>query len=219
MKFPTRLSAVVILPLALAACTPPYLADEEGSNQRTINGAMIGGAIGGLLGLTSDKNKTKRTIAGAAAGAAIGAAIGQGLDRQAAQLREEIGDDRVQIENTGTELVVTLPDDILFDVDSDTVSAALRTDLLAVAANLNANPDSTIDVIGHTDNTGSAAYNRDLASRRAGSVASVLIDGGVAAGRITSFGKGEDEPVASNLTEEGRARNRRVEIIIRPITG
>ncbi len=72
-------------------------------------------------------------------------------------------------------------------------------------------------MIGHTDNTGTAAYNQDLSQRRASSVASVLRDSGVPGARIAAYGRGEDQPVASNLTPEGRAQNRRVEIIIRPI--
>ena len=88
--------------------------------------------------------------------------------------------------------------------------------LAAVAANLNRYPNSTIEVIGHADNSGSAAYNQDLSERRALSVAGVLRANGVAGGRVSAYGRGESQPVASNLTEQGKAQNRRVEIIIRP---
>ena len=76
--------------------------------------------------------------------------------------------------------------------------------------------DTRIEVIGHTDNTGSAAFNQDLSQRRASSVANVLRDSGVPSNRLVTFGRGEEQPIASNLTPEGRAQNRRVEIIIRP---
>ena len=81
---------------------------------------------------------------------------------------------------------------------------------------MNRYPDTTVNVIGHTDNTGAASYNQDLSQRRAQAVASVLINAGVAPQRIRSIGRGEDSPIASNLTPEGRQQNRRVEIIITP---
>ena len=73
-----------------------------------------------------------------------------------------------------------------------------------------------MQVVGHTDNTGSAAHNQALSERRANAVADVLMNGGVAFSRIQTYGRGEDQPLASNLTAEGRAQNRRVEIVILP---
>jgi outer membrane protein OmpA-like peptidoglycan-associated protein len=92
----------------------------------------------------------------------------------------------------------------------------LQSDLRVLAQNLNRYPNSTIQVVGHTDNTGSAAYNQDLSERRARAVASILAVNGVSQGRLTAVGRGEGEPIASNLTAQGRAQNRRVDIIIRP---
>ena len=124
-----------------------------------------------------------------------------------AALGGEVGGDR---------LIVTMPQDILFAVDSATVNSSLRGDLLTVANSLREYPRSRVQVVGHTDNTGSAAYNQGLSERRANSVADVLTSGGVSYDRIQAFGRGEDQPVASNLTTEGRAQNRRVEIVILP---
>ena len=118
--------------------------------------------------------------------------------------------------NTGDRLIVTMPQDILFDVDSSAVRPGLRTDLATLAASLNQYPNTTVDVIGHTDNTGSAGYNQNLSQRRAQEVTAILQSNGVASNRLRSIGRGEDAPIASNLTAEGRAQNRRVEIIIRP---
>src|SRR5690606_6417254 len=109
-----------------------------------------------------------------------------------------------------------LPEGILFATDSAAVSGPAQNDLYAVARNLNQYPNSRVEVIGHTDNTGSAAYNQDLSQRRAQSVAGILTAGGVSSGRVVAVGRGESQPVASNGTEQGRAQNRRVEIIIRP---
>ena len=85
-----------------------------------------------------------------------------------------------------------------------------------VADNLMNYPDSTVTVVGHTDNTGAAAYNQDLSQRRADAVANVLRDAGVRASRLIAYGRGESQPIATNLTAEGRAQNRRVEIHIQP---
>ncbi len=118
--------------------------------------------------------------------------------------------------NTGSSLVVTMPQDILFATGSASLTGPLRSDLAVLARHLNKYPDSNVQVIGHTDNVGSAAYNLNLSRQRASAVAAELISGGLSSGRVTSIGKGEDQPVASNLTPEGRAQNRRVEIVIVP---
>jgi outer membrane protein OmpA-like peptidoglycan-associated protein len=122
----------------------------------------------------------------------------------------------VLIENTGDELVVSFTDNILFDVDSAAVKPAFQDELRTLAASLQRYPGSIVRVTGHTDNTGDAGYNQRLSERRAGSVANVLIGSGVSPSRIVSTGVGEAQPVASNLTPEGRARNRRVDVVIVP---
>jgi outer membrane protein OmpA-like peptidoglycan-associated protein len=215
MRIKTPIILAATAALALTACDP-YPQGDPG-NQRARTGALTGALIGGALGATSNASERPlATLAGAAIGAAIGGAVGQGLDRQAADLRAAVGNPAIGIVNTGDALVVTMPQDILFPTDSAEVRGDLQRDLRAVAGNLMAYPDSRIEVIGHTDNTGSAAYNQELSQRRAGSVAGVLIGAGVPAGRVVAYGRGEDQPVASNLTPQGRAQNRRVEIVIRP---
>ena len=210
LRFPLLAASAGML--FLAACEDPM----TGQTDRTRTGAVAGAAIGGLVGAGTGDGGVRRTAIGAGLGAAAGGLIGQQLDRQAAELRRDMGDDRINIENTGQELIVTMPQEILFATDSAAVRPDLRRDLRAMAANLNENPGSRIQVIGHTDSTGAASYNQSLSERRAGSVANVLRDAGVSGNRITAVGRGEDQPVASNLTTEGRAQNRRVEIIIRP---
>lgn len=185
--------------------------------ERTQAGAIIGGMVGGFLGgTTNDSNPGLGAVVGAAAGAVAGGAIGAALDRQAQDLRGSLANDDIVIQNTGQELIVTMPDGILFDVDSAAIRASLQSDIRTLARNLQAYPNTTVDVIGHTDNTGSAGYNQDLSSRRAQAVAGVLLEQGVSPSRVRAYGRGEDAPVASNLTPEGRQLNRRVEVIIRP---
>jgi outer membrane protein OmpA-like peptidoglycan-associated protein len=182
-------------------------------NQKTKQGALIGGLVGGLLGAGESKD---RAVAGAVIGAGAGALIGNQLDKQEAELRSSLNNPNVGITNTGDRLIVTLPQDITFDVDSFTVRPALQNDLRTVAGNLQSYPNSTIQVVGHTDSDGEAAYNQDLSVRRANAVADVLMQSGVPFGRIQAFGRGEDQPLASNLDPVGKAQNRRVEIVILP---
>ncbi|MEM7295015.1 MAG: OmpA family protein [Pseudomonadota bacterium] len=212
--------ALVITPImALSACisNPEHLNPNAGPNDNRNQGAIIGGIFGAVAGLaTADDDKVEGVVAGAAIGAGAGALIGARLDAQAAALRSQL-DDRVQITNTGEELVVTMPQDILFAVDSASLRPDLQSDLGALAQNLNVYSDTTVDIIGHTDNTGDAGYNQSLSQRRASAVSQVLLTGGVAPNRVRAFGRGEDAPVADNLTDAGRAQNRRVEIIISPV--
>lgn len=202
--------------LAISACTDPGQLGGTDPNRNTKQGALLGGILGAGLGAIVADDKAKGAVIGGVAGAATGAIAGSFLDQQEAQLRQDLENEDIRITNTGDRLIVTMPQDILFAVDSAAVNAGLRSDLLVVARSLQEYPRSRVQVVGHTDNTGSAAYNQSLSERRAGSVASVLMDGGVPASRIEAFGRGEDQPIASNLTAEGRAQNRRVEIVILP---
>jgi len=213
MKFRTPIILATLGAMTLAGCVGPTTED----NKRARTGAVTGALIGGALGATRNgDDKLVKAAVGAAIGAAIGGAIGSSLDQQAAELRNSIGNNRVSVTNTGSELIVNLPQDILFATDSATLRGDLTQDLRAVAQSLLNYPDTTVEVVGHTDNVGAAAYNQDLSQRRANSVAAILRSNGVRAGRLVAFGRGEDQPIASNLSPAGRAQNRRVEIIIRP---
>ncbi len=216
MTSPKIIAGGTAIALLLSACGPAYAPGGPRANQGTGTaiGAVLGGAIGALTeGSTSER---KNAALGALIGAGVGAAIGHELDKQAAELRQDFGNDQIDVINTGEELIVRMPQDILFDFDSATLRAELQADLAILADNLGRYPNSTITVEGHTDNVGSAAYNLDLSQRRAESVVNILINNGVALGRLFAVGRGEDSPVADNLTDAGRAQNRRVEIIIRP---
>ena len=138
------------------------------------------------------------------------------LDKQERDLRASLGNDNVTINNTGDRLIVTLPQDILFATGSSAVRPDLQRDLAAVAGNLQAYPDSTVQIIGHTDSDGEASFNQQLSESRANAVASVLLNNGISSRRIQSYGRGESQPIASNLNAQGKAQNRRVEIVILP---
>ncbi|WP_039017416.1 OmpA family protein [Halocynthiibacter namhaensis] len=202
--------------IALTACMTPGPEPRNG-NSRAQNGALIGAGIGAVLGGTKDSgsDRLKNAAIGGVLGGLVGAGVGGLLDRQADELRRDLGND-VNVVNNGDSLTVSMPQDILFATNSANLRGDLQGDLRTLANSLNQYPDSTVDIIGHTDNTGEASYNQDLSSRRATSVASVLRNSGVSGNRIRAFGRGENEPVATNLTTEGRAQNRRVDIIISP---
>jgi outer membrane protein OmpA-like peptidoglycan-associated protein len=207
------LTAVV----ALGACTDPATLGAGDPNQKTKEGALLGAAIGAGIGLvTAGGNKGKSALIGAAAGAAAGGLIGNSLDKQEAELRAQLANDGITITNTGDRLIVSLPQDITFATDSFSVRPSLQSDLGKVASHLLKYPDSTVQIIGHTDSEGDATYNLGLSQRRADAVADVLQSNGVTYNRLQITGRGEEQPVASNLTAEGRAQNRRVEIVVIP---
>jgi outer membrane protein OmpA-like peptidoglycan-associated protein len=205
--------------LALGACTQTGQigAGPNDPNQKTKNGALIGAGTGALLGAltASDGDRGDAALKGAVLGGALGAGVGYSLDKQEADLRRQL-DSNVVITNTGDRLIVTLPQDILFATNSTAVQPALRDDLRALANNVNVYRNSTLQVIGHTDSDGDAAYNQQLSEGRANAVARILMADGVPAQRISALGRGESQPVASNLNAAGKQQNRRVEIVILP---
>ncbi|GAA6176327.1 OmpA family protein [Sulfitobacter pacificus] len=212
------LVAMVAGSLALGACTQPagILAQPGDPNQKTKNGALIGAASGALIGaLAKDDNRGDGALVGAVVGGALGAGIGYNLDKQEAELRQQMGSN-VAINNTGDRLIVTLPNNLLFATDSTVLTPTLQGDLRALAQNVQVYANSTLQIIGHTDSDGDAAYNQTLSEGRARSVANVLINSGVPSQRLSVFGRGESQPVASNLSPAGKAQNRRVEIVILP---
>lgn len=216
MQFKTPILISTIALMGLTACVDPNAYPDD-PNARAKNGAIMGGIIGAVAGASQKgDDKLAKAVIGGALGAAVGGAIGANLDQQAADLRGSLGNQNISVTNNGEYLVVNMPQDVLFATGSAALRPDLNRDIKAIAANLIRYPNSQIEVVGHTDNTASAALNQDLSQRRAVSVANVLRESGVPNGRIAAYGRGEDQPIASNLSEAGRAQNRRVEIFIRP---
>ena len=214
-KFPLVLAAASMT--FVAACDPATAPNQaQNAQQGAVIGA-VGGAVTGLILNRDDdrRGRNQAALIGAALGATAGAAIGNNLDRQAEELRRQLRSD-VGVSNNGENLVVVLSQDLLFATGSTAVSAVSQNELFIVANSLNRFPNTTVNVIGHTDNVGDAAFNQGLSERRAQAVSSILINGGVAPSRIRAIGAGENNPIASNLNASGRALNRRVEIIITP---
>lgn len=202
--------------LSLSACvTDPNTGERHVSRTAIggVGGAGLGYLLGGLIG-----GKTAR-IVGAGIGGAAGGYVGYRMDQQIRELDEATAGTGVDVTETpnGDGILVNLPD-VTFAVNSTDISPAMRDVLDRVAQSMIRYPNSLVDVMGHTDSTGSDAYNLDLSRRRAESVANFLVSRGVARARLETIGYGEQYPVADNTTEAGRAQNRRVEIRITPVT-
>jgi outer membrane protein OmpA-like peptidoglycan-associated protein len=180
---------------------------EKGAAIGAAAGAVVGGVIGNKAG-----NTAVGAILGAAIGGAAGAYIGNYMDKQAAEIERDL--EGATVERVGEGIKITFDSGILFDVNKSDLRSVAQTNLEKLAVILNKYPDTDILVEGHTDSDGTAEYNRELSVRRANSVSIYLTGQQVAGNRFTIMGYGEDQPVASNETVEGKQANRRVEIAI-----
>lgn len=204
--------------LATGACTT----DPE-TGRRGISSAAVGGLIGAgggyLLGdLVGGRRDRTEKILGAGIGAIAGAGVGAYMDKQERELRQKTAGTDVDVVRQGDQLVLNMPSGITFDTNEAAIQPRFRTTLDQVAQTLSQYDQTYIDVYGHTDSSGPDAYNQTLSERRAQSVASYLSSRGIQSARIATQGFGESQPVADNMSEAGRAENRRVEIRIAPIT-
>lgn len=208
--------AVLSLVTVTACVTDPNTGERKVSRTAIggVGGAGLGYLLGGLIG-----GKTAR-IVGAGIGGVAGGVVGYKMDQQIKELKESTAGSGIDVTETpdGQSILVNLPNGVTFAVDSTTITPTFQGTLDQIAASMTKYPDSLIDVMGHTDSTGSDAYNLDLSKRRAEAVANYLSMRGVSRARIATTGYGEQYPVADNSTEEGRALNRRVEIRITPVT-
>lgn len=206
--------------LALGCQTiDPYTGETKTAT--TTKGAAIGAGAGALLGILSGDDSTERrqrALIGAGVGALAGGAAGNYMDRQEAELREQLQGTGVSISRVGNEIVLNMPGNITFQTDSADLNPRFFEVLDSVALVAAEYDKTTVEVEGHTDSTGSAAYNQALSERRAATVATYLANRGIDRQRILAFGRGFSEPVADNATASGRAMNRRVELRLSPIT-
>jgi outer membrane protein OmpA-like peptidoglycan-associated protein len=182
---------------------------------KTQKGAGIGAAAGGVIGALIGK-KAGNTAVGAVLGGAIGGTaggfIGKRMDKQAAEIKNSIPSAEVIREGEG--IIVKFDSGILFDVNSTTLKDAAKDNIKTLANSLTQYPGTDVQIIGHTDNTGTQTYNMSLSERRAAAVKAFAVAQGVPSARMSTLGKGFSEPIADNTTEAGKAANRRVEIVI-----
>ena len=215
----TRLigTGILLSSLFLGACTTidPYTREEKTSN--AVKGAGIGALSGAVIGVIAGDNR-KSALIGAGVGALAGGGIGYYMDVQEAKLRQELEATGVSVTRYGDSIILNMPGNITFKTDSSDISADFYRVLGSVAKVLNEYDKTYVDIYGHTDSVGQASYNMTLSQQRANSVSRYLQSREVLAQRIITRGVGEDHPVASNDTAQGRAQNRRVEIKLTPIT-
>lgn len=217
-----RIFAVIAAALTLAACTTTDPYTGETRPNYTGRGVLIGAAAGAALGyLTNTSNSEEgrtNALIGAGVGALAGGAVGNYMDRQERQMREALRDSGVGVRREGNDLRLIMPGDITFDTNSTEIKPQFYAVLNDVADVLEQYPATYVDVVGHADSTGDAGYNQRLSEQRAQAVAGYLIAQNIMRDRFYVGGMGETSPIASNDTPQGRAQNRRVEIIIRPHT-
>ncbi|MER8706966.1 MULTISPECIES: OmpA family protein [unclassified Mesorhizobium] len=209
--------AVVATAVLVSACTTdPYTGEQKVSN--TAAGAGLGALAGAGLGMLAGGNDRRNALIGAGIGALAGGAIGATMDQNEAELRRQLQGTGVSVTRSGDQIILNMPSDITFNVDQDAVKAGFYPVLNSVALVLKKFRQTTVDVFGHTDSTGSDEHNFDLSQRRALAVANYLSGQGVDSRRFAVTGFGKTRPIASNATAAGRAQNRRVEIQLSPLT-
>jgi len=206
MHFTPRLIPALAILMATSACA---------SLNKKESGAMIGAAAGGAVGAAvgnANGSTAKGAIIGAAVGGAAGAVIGHQMDQQAKEIKQNIPG--AIVERVGEGLQVTFESGLMFDYDSDVVRAEAQQNLATFAKSLDKYPGTNVLIVGHTDDKGTDEYNQTLSAKRATSAENYLVSQGVARTRLRSTGRGEVEPVATNDSDAGRQKNRRVEVAI-----
>ncbi len=219
MKKLTLFAASAVL---LAACTTdPFTGQQQVS--RTAIGAGGGaalGALGGLIvGKTTNASTRKSVLIGAGIGALTGGGIGLYQDRQEAKLREQLRNSGVSVTRQGDTIILNMPENITFDSGQSELKGQFYSVLDSVALVLKEFNRTTVDIYGHTDSDGSIQFNQQLSERRGTAVARYLVNRGTDVRRFYVVGFGEERPIATNATANGKAQNRRVEIKIEPLRG
>ncbi len=206
--------------LLLTACTTnPYTGESEASNKAKAAG--IGAAIGAIIGVATGDDadeRRKRALIGAGVGALAGTGVGAYMDAQESRLRQQLEGSGVSVTRMGDDVVLNMPGNITFDVDRTDLRGNFIPVLDSVSLVLKEYKQTLIDVTGHTDSTGSVEHNMDLSERRAASVATYLKATGVDALRVYTLGVGPHYPIADNTSSMGRQQNRRVELVLKPLT-
>ncbi len=207
---------ITVLSFAAACTTNPYTGERQIS--KTATGAAIGAAGGAAIGALAGRNRAKGALIGAGAGALAGGAVGAYMDIQEAKLRERLRGTGVSVTRVGDDLILNMPGNVTFDTNGAGIRPAFYETLNSVALVLKEYDKTIIEVMGHTDSTGSATYNQSLSERRATSVSRYLAAQGIDSRRLLTRGFGEGIPIASNDTAQGRQQNRRVELRLVPLT-
>lgn len=219
-----KMTIALALLVALTGCQATQRQNATTGEMETnsaTKGAAIGALAGVAFGLATGKDaddRKKRALIGAGAGGVVGGGIGYYFDQQEAALREELKASGVQVKRVGeNQLLLVMENGIGFRSGDYNLDSAIYNTLNGVARILVEYPETSLQIDGHTDSTGSEASNQTLSEQRAQSVRNYLVGQKVASGRTYSRGFGERYPTCDNTTSQGRACNRRVEISIQPL--
>lgn len=213
--------AVTVMTVFVGGCQTldPYTREEKTSS--ATKGALIGAAAGAVVGLISGDDAVERrqhAMVLAGIGALAGGSIGYYMDKQEAELRAELEGTGVSVTRNGDNITLNMPGNVTFATDSSDLSPSFFNVLNSVGKVLAEYKQTVVEIAGHTDSTGSDAYNQGLSERRARSVSAYLSSQGVIDQRLITLGMGESRPVADNSSQAGRQANRRVEITMVPLT-
>ncbi|HPF89579.1 MAG: OmpA family protein [Flavobacteriales bacterium] len=204
----SAIAGILCLALTVPAC----------NTSRAVKGGAIGAGagagVGAVIGSQFDgKNSTVvGAIIGAAVGGTAGALIGRHMDKQAEELQRDL--EGATVTRVGEGIKITFDSGLLFGVDKSDLNNTAVQNVNELGLTLLKYDDTDILIEGHTDSDGEEDYNLGLSERRAKSVSRQLIADGVPAGRISTVGYGEGQPIADNGSAEGKAQNRRVEVAI-----
>ena len=201
--------------ILLAFLSSALLVSGCASLSRSVKGGAIGTAAGGAAGAVIGRasgNTAMGAVIGATVGGVTGAIIGRQMDKQAAEIENEIPG--VTVKRVGEGIVIEFTNDVLFGFDLYDLKPQAKENLDKLVTILNKYPDTNIEIHGHTDSKGSIKYNQSLSERRAKAVSDYLISKQIASQRLTTIGFGEEKPVVSNETADGQDKNRRVEFAI-----
>ena len=210
------LAALLAMAVGITGCTTnPYTGEEEASNKA--KGAGIGAAAGAIIGALAGGSR-RSVLIGAGIGALTGLGVGAYMDKQEDKLRAQLQGTGVSVTRSGDNIILNMPGNITFASASSNINADFYQILNSVALVVNEFEKTYIDITGHTDSVGAADFNQQLSEKRASSVARYLESQQVLPQRIITSGMGLEAPVATNDTPEGRARNRRVELMLTPLT-
>jgi outer membrane protein OmpA-like peptidoglycan-associated protein len=210
------LGVVATAALVAACATDPNTGQAIYGN--TGRGAVIGGLAGAAAGVLAGGNDGRNAAVGAAVGALAGAGIGRYMDGQEEELRRATTTSGVTLVRNGNQIELRMPADVTFATAQDSIKPQFYPIINDVAKILVRYPKTTIDIVGHADSDGADQMNQDLSERRARSVGQYLTGQGVQPIRIRTYGRGESEPLVPNTSPANKAMNRRVQILLNPVT-
>ncbi|WP_313717353.1 OmpA family protein, partial [Kaistella carnis] len=216
MKFINKTSiAALFISTSMVMTSCEAVKNSNNQQRGTVIGTSAGAVLGGVLGnnIGKGKNAPLGAVLGGIVGGVAGNVIGSKMDKQAKEIKETLPG--AEVERVGEGIRVTMKENMVnFAFDSSNLTSSAMANLDKLVQVLSNNPDTNINIYGYTDSKGSDSYNLSLSDRRAAAVKSYMMSKGIASSRMMTMGMGEQDPIASNDTDAGRAENRRVEFAI-----